>query len=51
MLKTERMQIMGASAEPWVIDEEDALPIQIAGWSPSVAKVAFLDRFEQLRGV
>jgi hypothetical protein len=49
MLKTERMQIMAASADAWVIDAEDSLPIQIAGWSPTVAKVAFLDRFEQLR--
>jgi hypothetical protein len=43
------MQIMAPSAEPWVIDAEEPLPIQIGGWSPSTAKVAFLDRFEQLR--
>ncbi|MCK1568948.1 phosphohydrolase [Bradyrhizobium sp. 173] len=49
LLKTERMQIMTPSAEQWVIDAEEPLPIQIGGWSPSTAKVAFLDRFEQLR--
>ncbi|WP_027517838.1 phosphohydrolase [Bradyrhizobium sp. WSM1417] len=49
LLKTERMQIMAPSADPWVIDAEETLPIQIGGWSPSTAKVAFLDRFEQLR--
>lgn len=49
LLKTERMQIMAPSAEPWVIDAEEPLPLTIGGWSPSTAKVAFLDRFEQLR--
>jgi hypothetical protein len=51
MLKTERMQIMAQTGDPWVIDSETPLDVRIVGWSPSVAEVAFIDRFRQLTQV
>lgn len=51
MLKTERMQIMAQTGDPWVIDSETPLDVRIVGWSPSVAEVAFIDRFRQLAQV
>lgn len=51
MLKTERMQIMAQTGDPWVIDHLDPLDVRIVGWSPSVAEVAFIDRFRELTKV
>lgn len=49
LLRTERMQVMQQTSDRWIIDDYEPLGVQISGWSPTVAEVAFLDRFEQLR--
>ncbi|QDP20689.1 phosphohydrolase [Bradyrhizobium cosmicum] len=48
LLKTERMQVMAQTNDDWVVDKEAPLDVQIVGWSPSVAEVAFIDRFRKL---
>lgn len=49
LLKAERDQVMAQTPDRWIIDDEAPLEVTIRCWSPSVAEVAFLDRFAELR--
>lgn len=53
LLRVERRALMTPSPAPWKDDDKDLgdLPnVTIHGWSPQMAKAAFLARFEELGG-
>lgn len=51
VLRTERMQVMADTGEPWVVDSEQPLDTEIVGLAPLHARGLFLERFAELTGI
>jgi hypothetical protein len=50
-LRTERLQVMRDTGDPWVVDAEQPLDVKLAGWQPLHARGLFLQRFAELMQV